>query len=87
MRRRSFTPWMPWRRLGPPAVPRLIDALKHEKVRAQVAYILGQIGPDAAPATTGPGETGCRQGRPRRPRGDPGAGQHRARGQGRGARA
>ena len=37
--------------LGPQAVPRLIDALKHEKVRGQVAYILGKIGPDAAPAT------------------------------------
>ena len=37
--------------LGPPAVPRLIDALKHEKIRGQVVYILGQIGPAAAPAT------------------------------------
>ncbi len=37
--------------LGPPAVPRLIDALKHEKLRGQVAYVLGQIGPAAAPAT------------------------------------
>ena len=37
--------------LGPQAVPRLIDALKHEKVRGQVAYILGKIGPAAAPAT------------------------------------
>jgi HEAT repeat protein len=36
--------------LGAPAVPRLIDALKHEKIRAQVVYILGQIGPPAAPA-------------------------------------
>ena len=25
-------------------------ALKHEKIRAQVAYMLGQIGPPAAPA-------------------------------------
>jgi HEAT repeat protein len=37
--------------LGPPAVPRLIDALKYEKLRGQVVYILGKIGPDAAPAT------------------------------------
>jgi len=37
--------------IGAPAVPRLIDALKHEKVRADVAYILGRIGPAAAPAT------------------------------------
>ena len=37
--------------LGPPAVPRLIGALKYEKLRGQVAYILGQIGPAAAPAT------------------------------------
>ena len=37
--------------LGPAAVPRLIDALKYEKVRGQVAYILGKIGPAAAPAT------------------------------------
>ena len=37
--------------LGAPAVPRLIDALKFEHVRARVAYILGQIGPAAAPAT------------------------------------
>jgi HEAT repeat protein len=37
--------------LGEPAVPRLIEALKHDVVRAQVAYILGQIGPAAAPAT------------------------------------
>ena len=34
-----------------PAVPRLIDALKYEKLRGQVIYILGQIGPAAAPAT------------------------------------
>jgi HEAT repeat protein len=37
--------------LGPPAVPRLIEALKHEKLRAQIAYILGRIGPPAAAAT------------------------------------
>jgi HEAT repeat protein len=37
--------------LGAPAVPRLIDCLKYEKVRDQVVYILGQIGPAAAPAT------------------------------------
>ena len=36
--------------LGPAAVPRLVDALKHEKLRGQVAYILGQMGPAAAPA-------------------------------------
>jgi HEAT repeat protein len=36
--------------LGAPAVPRLIDALRHEKARADVAYILGRIGPAAAPA-------------------------------------
>jgi HEAT repeat protein len=36
--------------LGPAAVPRLVDALKHQKLRAQVAYTLGQIGPPAAPA-------------------------------------
>ncbi len=33
------------------AVPRLVGALKFEKARARVAYILGQIGPAAAPAT------------------------------------
>ncbi|MEN6449315.1 MAG: HEAT repeat domain-containing protein, partial [Thermoguttaceae bacterium] len=37
--------------MGAPAVPRLVDSLKHENVRRQVIYILGQIGPDAAPAT------------------------------------
>jgi HEAT repeat protein len=37
--------------LGAPAVPRLIDALKHEKFRGNIVYILGQIGPAAAPAT------------------------------------
>ncbi len=37
--------------LGPAAVPRLIDALKYEKLRGQVVYVLGKIGPAAAPAT------------------------------------
>jgi HEAT repeat protein len=37
--------------LGAPAVPRLTDALKHESIRARVAYTLGQIGPPAAPAS------------------------------------
>lgn len=37
--------------MGAPAVPRLIDALKHEHVRAHVVYVLGQIGEAAAPAT------------------------------------
>jgi HEAT repeat protein len=37
--------------LGAEAVPKLIGALKYEPLRAQVAYILGQIGPPAAPAT------------------------------------
>ena len=37
--------------LGPPAVPKLIDALKYEKLRINVVYVLGQIGPAAAPAT------------------------------------
>jgi HEAT repeat protein len=37
--------------LGPQAVPKLIAALKYEPLRAQVAYILGEIGPPAAPAT------------------------------------
>ncbi len=37
--------------LGPAAVPRLVDALKHEKFRGHVVYILGQIGPPTAPAT------------------------------------
>ena len=32
-------------------MPKLIDALKFEHVRARVAYILGQMGPAAAPAT------------------------------------
>jgi HEAT repeat protein len=38
-------------KLGPPAVPRLIDALKHEKLRVNVVFVLGEIGPVAAPAT------------------------------------
>lgn len=37
--------------LGPKAVPRLIAALKHTSLRGQIAHILGQIGPPAAPAT------------------------------------
>jgi HEAT repeat protein len=37
--------------MGPKAVPRLIGALKYKSMRPQVAYILGQIGPPAAPAT------------------------------------
>jgi HEAT repeat protein len=37
--------------VGAPAVPRLIDALKHQRLRVQVVYVLGQIGADAAPAT------------------------------------
>jgi HEAT repeat protein len=37
--------------LGAPAVPKLIAALKFEHLRGRVAYILGQIGPAAAPAT------------------------------------
>ncbi len=37
--------------LGPQAVPRLIAALKHSALRPQVAYVLGQMGPTAAPAT------------------------------------
>jgi HEAT repeat protein len=37
--------------LGAPAVPRLIDALKYTHLRGGVAYILGCIGPPAAPAT------------------------------------
>lgn len=37
--------------LGAPAVPRLIEALKHEKARVEAIYILGRIGPPAAPAT------------------------------------
>lgn len=37
--------------LGAPAVPRLIDVLEQGKAREQIVYILGRIGPDAAPAT------------------------------------
>jgi len=37
--------------LGAPAVPQLAAVLKQGKARAEVAYILGRIGPDAAPAT------------------------------------
>src|SRR4029077_4483617 len=37
--------------LGAAAVPRLIEVLKHEKLRSQASYILGEIGPAAAPAT------------------------------------
>jgi HEAT repeat protein len=37
--------------LGPASVPRLVEYLKYPKLRAQVAYSLGQIGPPAAPAT------------------------------------
>ena len=37
--------------LGPKAVPRLTEALKHEKFRAEVIYTLGRMGPAAAPAT------------------------------------
>jgi HEAT repeat protein len=36
--------------IGPKAVPRLIELLKHKDLRVQVVYILGQIGPGAAPA-------------------------------------
>jgi HEAT repeat protein len=36
--------------LGPAAVPKLIDALKHEKARPYVVYMLGQIGPEAKDA-------------------------------------
>lgn len=39
--------------LGPAAVPRLIDYLKHKSVRAKAIYVLGQIGPPAAAATDG----------------------------------
>jgi HEAT repeat protein len=37
--------------LGEVAVPNLIEAMKHEKARPKVAYILGRIGPKAAAAT------------------------------------
>ncbi len=36
--------------IGPKAVPRLIDLLNHKEIRVQVVYVLGQIGPGAAPA-------------------------------------
>jgi HEAT repeat protein len=36
--------------LGPKAVPRLIELLQHKDLRVQVVYVLGQIGPGAAPA-------------------------------------
>ena len=48
-----------------------------------MAYILGQIGPAAAPATRGPGETARRQERACGARSGVGAGQHRSRGQSR----
>ena len=48
--------------MGPQAVPKLIDALKHEKFRGQAAYVLGQIGPAAAPATPALAQVDCRQG-------------------------
>ncbi len=38
--------------LGAPAVPRLVNLLDtHDQVRAEVVYILGQMGPEAAAAT------------------------------------
>jgi HEAT repeat protein len=37
--------------LGPQVVPRLIAGLKHKALRAQIAYILGQMGEPAAAAT------------------------------------
>ncbi len=37
--------------IGAPAVPRLIDGLKHEELRGQIAYTLGKIGPAAVAAT------------------------------------
>jgi HEAT repeat protein len=37
--------------IGAPAVPRLTAALKHEHLRAEIIYVLGHIGPAAAPAT------------------------------------
>ena len=36
--------------LGPAAVPKLIEALKHENIRPYVVYMLGQYGPAAKPA-------------------------------------
>ncbi len=38
--------------VGAAAVPRLVEALKYEKARSRVAYILGQIGPQAEAAVT-----------------------------------
>ena len=58
-------------------MPRLIDALRHEKLRIYVVPILGRIGPDAAPATRIPDGADCRQGRTRVARGSAGAGQYR----------
>ncbi len=40
-----------WAAMGSRAVPRLITALKYEKIRVDVIYALGRIGPAAAPAT------------------------------------
>lgn len=37
--------------LGPVAVPRLIEALEHEKIRGGAIYLLGRLGPAAATAT------------------------------------
>lgn len=39
--------------LGPEIVPRLVSALEIEAARPYVCYILGQLGPDAAPAVDG----------------------------------
>jgi len=36
--------------LGPAAVPKLIEALKHENIRPYVVYMLGRCGPAAKPA-------------------------------------
>jgi HEAT repeat protein len=36
--------------IGPKAVPRLIELLGQKEIRVQVVYVLGQIGPGAAPA-------------------------------------
>jgi HEAT repeat protein len=38
-------------RLGAPAVPRLIAGLKQDKLRPEIAQVLGHMGPVAAPAT------------------------------------
>ncbi|MHB8901279.1 MAG: HEAT repeat domain-containing protein [Thermoguttaceae bacterium] len=37
--------------LGPEIVPQLVAALKHQKARHYVCYVLGELGPGAAPAT------------------------------------